>query len=244
METKAIFCEGKDDELVLKALCDHLGLKGIRFEPVRGKDQFGKILADFTKLSEFVKGQIDTIVLIGDADIDPKASFQRLCSAVDKADARLATPKNAGEFTNGSTRVGIYIIGGPDGTGALEDTCLASVGAEPEFPCVGEYFDCITRRSGRTLASAKAKMRVWLASHEDFDPRPGAAAEKGCWNSNSPVFDELKTFLRRLENRDTQPGLSGLGPSENQIIRFSAAKKPGIHQCHWNPSPRIATHGC
>ena len=78
----------------------------------------------------------------------------------------------------------------------IEDLCLLSVSNRPEFPCVDEYFQCIAQRSGRQGFSSKARVRVWMASHVDYEYYVGKAAEKGYWPWESPVFDSLKEFLR------------------------------------------------
>ena len=78
----------------------------------------------------------------------------------------------------------------------IEDLCLLSVSNRPEFPCVDDYFQCIAQRSGRQGFSSKARVRVWMASHVDYEYYVGKAAEKGYWPWESPVFDSLKEFLR------------------------------------------------
>src|SRR5438094_453592 len=82
--------------------------------------------------------------------------------------------------------------------GLVEDLCLSSVSDRPEFPCVDDYFRCITERCARKEFSSKAKVRVWMSSHEDYDLRVGKAAEKGYWPWESAVFDPLKEFLKGL----------------------------------------------
>jgi hypothetical protein len=94
-------------------------------------------------------------------------------------------------------RVGIFIVG-VNGQGMIEDICLNSVGDRPEFACVHDYFACIAQKSTRTGFSSKAKVRVWMASHVDYELCVGKAAEEGYWPWESPAFDSLKNFLRAL----------------------------------------------
>ena len=80
----------------------------------------------------------------------------------------------------------------------MEDLCMQSVSDRPEFPCVDEYFRCVSERSGRQSFSSKAKVRAWMASHPDYESYVGKAAEKGYWPWDNPAFDPLKRFLRAL----------------------------------------------
>jgi hypothetical protein len=108
-----------------------------------------------------------------------------------------AAPDANENFKESSPRVGIFIVG-VDGQGMIEDLCLKSVASEPGFHCVDEYFRCIAKHSSRKEFKSKAKVRVWMASHEDYDYRVGLAAEKSYWPWDNPAFDSLKNFLRAL----------------------------------------------
>ncbi len=79
-----------------------------------------------------------------------------------------------------------------------EDLCLNSVSNHPQFACVDDYFRCIAQKCNRNNFSSKAKVRVWMASHVDYDLRVGGAAEEGYWPWGSPVFDSMKQFLQKL----------------------------------------------
>ena len=48
------------------------------------------------------------------------------------------------------------------------------------------------------LEASKAKVRVWMASHVDWEYHVGKAAEEGYWPWANPAFDALKNFLRAL----------------------------------------------
>ena len=68
---------------------------------------------------------------------------------------------------------------GVNGQGMIENLCLKSVSDQPGFPCVDSYFACIAQKSTRSAFSAKAKVRVWMASHVDFEYHVGKAAVEG-----------------------------------------------------------------
>jgi len=68
-----------------------------------------------------------------------------------------------------ASKSGYWIIGPKNGKGMVEDLCLNSVSDRPEFPCVEDYFRCIAEKSDRKNFSSKAKIRVWMASHSDYE---------------------------------------------------------------------------
>jgi hypothetical protein len=110
---------------------------------------------------------------------------------------RFEAPDANEDFTSSTPRVGICIVG-VNGKGMMEDLCLKSVADQAEFACVEEYFRCIAQHSTRNEFRSKAKVRVWMASHTDWEYHVGKAAEEGCWPWESPVFAALKSFLRVL----------------------------------------------
>lgn len=131
-----------------------------------------------------------------DADDNGGAAFQSVRDAL-IANGFKGPDKNGGFVANG-IRTGILIVGPLDGKGMVEDLCLNSVSDRPEFPCVDDYFNCITQKSKRKDFSSKAKLRAWMAAQEDFDLYIGKAAEKGYWPWENPAFDPIREFLRNL----------------------------------------------
>jgi hypothetical protein len=193
---KFVFCEGGDDLAVAVGVAGSIGLTDIRVEPFLGKSKLRDFLKDVQTRPEFAQNKVAAIGVIRDADDDGGAAFQSVRDAL-VANGFKAPDKNGGFAANG-IKVGVLIVGPRGGKGMVEDLCLNSVSNLPEFPCVDEYFQCITQKSGRKDFSSKAKVRVWMASHVDYELYVGKAAEKGYWDWESPVFDSLKKFLRGL----------------------------------------------
>lgn len=193
---KFVFCEGGDDLAVIGGVATSIGLTDFRVEEFKGKSNLRNFLRDVQTRPEFSRNLVSAIGIIRDADADGSAAFQSV------RDALLANgfkaPDGNGRFAVNGIKTGILIVGPKGGTGMVEDLCLNSVSNRPEFPCVDEYFGCITQKSGRKDFSSKAKIRVWMASQVDYDFRVGMAAEKGYWPWESPAFDVLKDFLRQL----------------------------------------------
>lgn len=191
---KFVFCEGKDDVAVVRGLAAHLGLS-LEVEEYGGKNKVSLLLQGLRTRPEFVQGKIEAIAILRDADEDASATFTSVRSAL--IQNSFEAPDAAGDFKQSSMRVGIFIVG-VNGKGMIEDLCLKSVADRPEFPCVDDYFSCITEKSGRTPFSSKAKVRVWMASQADHEFHVGKAAAHGYWPWESPAFDSLKNFLKAL----------------------------------------------
>jgi hypothetical protein len=93
----------------------------------------------------------------------------------------------------------VFLLPDNASPGMLEDLCLEAVASDPAAPCLDEYFTCVFQRGNRRpVEVAKARVHAWLASQLKPDLRLGEAAEAGYWPWNSPVFDQLRAFLRAL----------------------------------------------
>lgn len=193
---KFVFCEGGDDLAVIKGVAASIGLPDIEVEPFQGKDKLRNFLREVQTRPEFSRNLVTAMGIVRDADADGGAAFQSVRDAL--LTNGFKAPDGNGGFAANGIKTGILIVGPRDGKGMVEDLCLNSVSDQPEFPCVDDYFQCITQKSGRKDFSSKAKIRVWMASHVDYDLRVGIAAEKGYWPWDNPVFDPLKEFLRQL----------------------------------------------
>lgn len=191
---KFVFCEGSGDQLVIQSLARHLNLE-VTVETTGGKDNLPNFLKSLQTRPEFARQQVETMAILRDADRDAAAAFQSAQNFLRQSG--FPAPDVNGTFSNTPLRVGVFIVG-VNGVGMIEDVCLNSVSDLPEFSCVDSYFACIAERSARSNSSSKAKVRVWMASHDDYDYRVGKAAEKGYWPWASPAFDPLKNFLKAL----------------------------------------------
>ena len=191
---KIVFCEGKDDVAVVRGLATHLGLN-LQVEEYGGKNNVSALLKGLRTRPEFVQQKIEAIAILRDADEDAAATFTSVRAAL--IQNTFEAPDASGDFKQASVRVGVFIVG-VNGKGMIEDLCLKSVSDRLEYPCVDDYFSCITGKSGRTSFTSKAKVRVWMSSQADYEFHVGKAAEHGYWPWESPAFDSLKKFLSAL----------------------------------------------
>jgi hypothetical protein len=191
---KFVFCEGKDDVAVMRGLASHLKLD-IQVEEYGGKSNLANFLRTLPKRPEFTQQQVSSMAVLRDADSNAAATFTSVRDTL--IQNNFEAPDVDGTFTEAAMRVGVFIIG-VNGTGMIEDLCLKSVSDQPEYSCVDSYFDCIAQKSARSNFSSKGKVRVWMASHEDFEYYIGKAADKGYWPWDNFAFDALKNFLKTL----------------------------------------------
>lgn len=191
---KFVFCEGKDDVAVVRGLASHLNLD-LRIEDYLGRNNLSLFLEGVQKRPEFVQQKVNAMAILRDANGDSAASFTSVRDALRQNGFQ---PPNADATISDSVpRVGIFIVG-MDGHGMIEDVCLKSVSNQPEFACVGDYFNCITQKSSRSTFTSKAKVRVWMASQINFAYSVEKAAKEGYWPWDSAAFNSLKNFLQSL----------------------------------------------
>ena len=132
----------------------------------------------------------------GGAISEADKAFRSACGSL--RHVGLSCPPAHGQFSDGSPRVGVFIV--PNGTddGMLETLCLHSVSTLPEFPCVDAYFQCLQAHQIAPKSLHKARAHAWLASRPEPDRRVGEAAQAGYWPWNSQAFDNLWAFLRSM----------------------------------------------
>jgi hypothetical protein len=197
-----VFCEGLDDVAVVKGLADSLGMTDLRIEPYKGKDNLGNFLEALSKRPEFAQNEVSGMAVIRDADDNESTAFASVRNYL-LTNGFEPCPEQNGSFAGTAMRIGIFIVGPPNKEGTIEDLCMASVRDQPEFSCVAEYFHCITKKSGRSKFSSKARVRVWMASQVNYELYVGEAAREGYWPWANSAFDSLRDFLRALYGRAT-----------------------------------------
>lgn len=193
---KLVVCEGLDDIAVVRGICEHASIGGLEVEHCGGRDNLVRHLAELQVRPEFARRVVESLVVIIDAEESGQAAWRKLCSAVRLAFAvDLPQP---GVFAGATPRIAGLVVPDENGRGMIEDLCLASVADQPGYPCLEEYFRCLSERTGRARFLAKARFRAWMASQSEFDLRVGRAAERGYIPWESPAFAVLRDLLTRL----------------------------------------------
>jgi hypothetical protein len=209
-ESKVLLVEGNDEVQFFDALLRHMGILGVQVVEIGGKDRFPRQFEAFVKVAD----RVNDYAVIRDADKSCSSAFQSVVGVLKKQ--REPCPKRPGTFckSRGNRRkVGVYILPGNAEPGMLENLCLATVKAHPAMTCVNSFMACLEKRLHRKRAKAallpaksvfprnpaKAKALAFLAAMPDEEHFVGLAARHNCWNLDSPVLENLRTFLEEFK---------------------------------------------
>lgn len=189
---KLLIGEGDEEIAFFSSLLQHLQINDVQVEQSGGKHGLLKYLRALAKRSGYFS--LQSIGITRDANGNLEQARAEIEGAVNEL-KRVADEVNAAA----RPRVESFLL--PDNTqpGMLEDLCLQSVSDDVAMPCVEDYFTCVNAKANRSPSPlAKAKVRVWLASHSVPDKRLGHAAKEGYWNFEHPCFELLIAFIRSL----------------------------------------------
>ncbi len=195
---KLLGVEGQDEMTFFKALFKHMGMENIvDLREVKGKDNFKIELPLLTKIPGF--SDLEAIAIIRDADTSAENTFKSIRDVLKKVG--LQTPKNPGEFSPGTPKVGIYIMPDNKNSGALETLCLRTVKDKKEMDCVDRFIDCANRLENppQERDIDKAKVQAFLAIRPKVPDMLGIGSQKGYWDFDSPQLTPLKNFLSKLK---------------------------------------------
>ncbi|MGH7597070.1 MAG: DUF3226 domain-containing protein [bacterium] len=196
IEAIQLLVEGKDAEIFFKALLRKINLSGIQVQDFGGKDELKGFLKALRNAPNFAR-QVVSLGIVRDAETDPKAAFQSVCSALRNAD--LTEPPRPIAQAGENPKISVLIIPNAMTPGMLETLCLEAVTEDPAMACVREYFECVQLKKGLLPSNMfKARLHVYLASCSKPGLRLGEAADAGYWPWDNPIFDPLKQFLYAL----------------------------------------------
>lgn len=198
---KIVLCEGQDDVAVIEGLAGFAGVEDIVAEHCKGRNNLESYLREMPKRPEFTRGEVDSLMVIIDAEDNAANSWHKIVNAVqlsfqvvltEPGDFAGTAPKLSGYVISG------YVICGQGDKGMIEDLCLQAVSDQPGYSCLQEYFRCLADKTGRSDYLAKARFRAWMASQSAFDLRVGLAAQKGHLPWGNKAFDPLRELLQKL----------------------------------------------
>jgi hypothetical protein len=193
---KIVLCEGKEDLLVVRSICNASGIGGITVETCLGRNNLESYLREIPKRPEFTRGEVESLAVLIDAEKSGASAWQKIQNAVKLGFG--VQLQNQGDFLGESPRIAGFVISGADGNGMLEDLCLEAVSGRAGYPCLLQYFKCLAEKTEVQEYHAKAKFRAWMASQTDFELGVSLAADKGYIPWESPSFDPLRGFLRNV----------------------------------------------
>lgn len=188
---KIIAVEGKDDANFFNALLRHIKITDVDIREVGGKIQFRDKLPALFRTPGF--SEVSIFAVIRDADNNAEAALESIKNILKKEGFN--PPKKMNSFSGKSPEVGIFIMPGNSEKGMLEDLCLKTVENNPVMTCVKPFIESCLKLQSPPSNIAKASAQAFLAAMPEIVNSVGVGAEKGYWNFNSPMLDELKRFL-------------------------------------------------
>lgn len=193
---KIVLCEGKSDIAVITGLCIKAEIAIPRIEDYKGKDNLGNFLKEIVKRTEFVRNEVESLLVLRDADDDPDASWHHVRDAVQAGfKLQLVEP---GEFVGKQPRLCALLIGGENGKGELEDLCLAAMAGDPSFPCLEAFTRCVLDQTKEAMRGP-AKFRALMSTKKKgFELYVGKAVEEDLIPFHHTAFDGLRDVLRKL----------------------------------------------
>lgn len=193
---KLVICEGKDDEAVIKGLCQSAGIAGLQIERCEGRGGLAKVVEYVTIRPEFARREVESVAIVIDAENNEEASWAMLKDAVFKGFG-LSLERHE-EFIGDAPKVAGFVVSDGTGKGMIENLCLASVQDQPEYACLEQYFACLAERTEKKEYHPKSWFRAWMACYTGHDLPVREAVKEGFFDWNKPAFDGLREFLRRV----------------------------------------------
>jgi len=198
-KSKILLVEGADEVYFLIHFLKAVSLGDtIQILPYGEIKRFKDFLESLKKLPGF--SGVESIGIMRDADENPSSAFQSVTDALEKAG--FDKPNEPLKTVGNSPKITIMIIPNIKIRGALESLLLETVDDDSTMICVNDYIKCLIENKvlskENTSKIAKAKLYSYLAAKRKAGLKIGEAAKAEYWNFDSPVFEQLKNFLRML----------------------------------------------
>lgn len=192
---KIIAVEGQDEVYFLDALLKNMKIGDIEVRAVGGKQQFKDKLPALIRMSGF--SDVEVLAIIRDADNDANAAFKSISNILRKEGFKPATEVT--QFSEGSPKIGIFIMPGNADAGMLENLCLETVENHSAMDCVRPFANCISELKESPNNIVKAKVQAFLAAMPKLVNSVGLGAQKGYWDFDSEELTDLKLFIDNLK---------------------------------------------
>jgi hypothetical protein len=188
-----LFVEGKDQCYFFLSVLSKMSIDRIQIINYRGIHDFSGLFSLYCKQSNFYT-EILSIGIVMDAETNADASFQRICSALDKN--HLQKPSKPLEKTGERPYITILILPGNQPTGMLEDLCLESIQQDPTMECVEDFIKCLESKVKIQIQKlAKTRLYAFNASREKPGLKIAEAFNAGYYPFDNVCFNQLKSFI-------------------------------------------------
>ena len=199
-KAKLLIVEGNHERDFFEAWLKHLERDDIQVMPIGGKTLLRESLRVLVKQADFK--MVKSLVVVRDADDDPKGAFQSVADAL--VNAGLRAPRSSFCFVENVTpQTAVLILPGQSTQGALEEFLLKTVVNDPVAPKVDEFIESAVvtlskggvRKPPPPHRRGKAKVHAFLATFEHPDRDLGKAAKEGVWDFNHASLHPIEEIL-------------------------------------------------
>jgi hypothetical protein len=190
--------EGRDMFGFSLALLHDLGLdQRIEVRNGGGLPSFHDYFQDLVNISGFAS--VISLGVMRDSETDPGGAFQSVNAGLLRANLPVPQVPFQSTASPPLPRVSVYLLPDPRTPGMLETLCWRALRGDQRVRCVEEYLDCLRKQTGKPLNhEEKSRIYSYIAGRERPSLLLGQAAHAGFFPWASPVFDEIKAFLRGL----------------------------------------------
>lgn len=191
---RVLVVEGYSDLLFYAEVLEEVGKYGQVFiKELGGKSDFNAKLETLITPTLLAKTALGFIV---DADTEPAQTRESLQQLLSRLTQQTVVD---GRWTDGKTRIGLFVVPGGDAQGEIETLVWKSWANDPanaaQKKCVEDYVRCMTSASVRAQSPDKGLISSLLAIRSDEDPRLGPGARENVFDLKRLELEPLRQFL-------------------------------------------------
>jgi hypothetical protein len=193
-----IVCEGWQDASLISGLLEHLRITNCDVTyPTKAEGANGRSgIENTVYLLSGRAGSVSGVLVVGDADDNPAASFKELVKAF--CDPFKPPDEPFTVHIGRKKTTGIYLLPGKGKTGALEHLFLEAIALinPTGMHCIEELQTCAnTTTDWSSNKLAKMKLACYVATHCKNDP---CCSPAYLWSSKNRVFDLANMAFKEL----------------------------------------------
>lgn len=200
---RVLLVEGRDDRELIYQFCNHYQIDNKNLFSVEAKDGIENLLDD---LRIRVRTGVKVLAAVIDADVDPNARWEQVCTALaDSGYVLPTTPIREGTILEAPNsrrpQLGIWLMPDNQVSGMLEDFLLRLVNEEDRLIFRAEnVVDSIpdTERLFGNTKRSKAIIHTWLAWQEEPGTSLGLSIRRRYLDPTRNPAPEFKEWLEKL----------------------------------------------
>ena len=195
-----ILAEGKDDQMVLRAMLEAWGVQNTEVRSYDGRDKLRSYLKGFKASPDYTQAHFSKIIITRDNDDDPAAAWTSLHDHLrNQLNLNVGSP---GELVPNDfgTKVTAFCVPNEGQSGMIETLCVDSLDEDQQakLACVSQFVECVGKHISNTVHE-KIRFKAWLltSGNPRFDLK--MAIKDAHFNFDAPCFSALKAIIAPSE---------------------------------------------